>query len=97
MLSHEKGGANMEETPQNTQHEIVATKVYQWLSEWEKVAYDDKHHRRKPDPCFYLFAMSASGLKALTGISRRTVVSSIPVARSVNIIFPNLHFVNPSV
>ena len=62
----------MEETPQDTQREIVATKVYQWLSEWEKVDYDEEHHRRKPTPYFYLFTMPASELKALTGISRRT-------------------------
>lgn len=52
--------------------EITAIKVRQWLPEWDKVQYDEKRHRRYPDPFFYLFTLPASDLKALSGICRRT-------------------------
>lgn len=52
--------------------EIIAIRVKQWLKEWDKVEYDNKSHRRKPDEYFYIFSLSASDLKALSGIQRRT-------------------------
>jgi DGQHR domain-containing protein len=52
--------------------EIGALRVNQWLPEWDKVRFTSKDHKRRPDPCFYLFSLSAAYLKTLTGIQRRT-------------------------
>lgn len=52
--------------------EIIALKVHQWLNSWGKVIFNDKFHRRRPDPFFYIFTLSASKLKTLSGIYRRT-------------------------
>ncbi|MBA7604623.1 hypothetical protein ES703_11749 [subsurface metagenome] len=52
-------------------HEIVAIKVKQWLDEWNKMKFKPEEHRRRPDPYFYMFTLTASYLKALTGIYRR--------------------------
>ena len=51
---------------------IQAIKVRQWFSEWDDIEFDDEAFRRRPKPHFYLFSLSASDLKALTGIHRRT-------------------------
>ena len=50
--------------------EIPAIKVNQWLPEWEEVDFGSTH-RSRPDPHFYLFSMTATDLKRLTGIHRR--------------------------
>ena len=50
---------------------IPALKVKQWLSDWDKVEYDKKSFRKKPEEHFYTFSMSASTLKSLSGIQRR--------------------------
>lgn len=63
----------MEQIQRDTPREIVAIKVHQWLREWEEVAFNDKAYRRRPDPYFYMFTLSASELKALSGIRRRTI------------------------
>lgn len=52
---------------------IVALKVNQWLKEWEDVDFNPEENRAKPNPCFYLFTLSAPELKALTGINRREI------------------------
>src|SRR2546426_3201601 len=52
--------------------EIPALRVAQWLDEWNKVEYEPKLRRRKPDGYFYLFTLPAPRLKALTGVYRRT-------------------------
>jgi hypothetical protein len=54
------------------QREITALKVCQWLEEWDKVSFDVKSFRKKPDNCFYQFSISAAELKALSGIYPRT-------------------------
>lgn len=51
---------------------IAAIKVHQWLPGWDEVSFDESAHRRRPDPHFYVFSLSAAHLKALTGIKRRT-------------------------
>ncbi len=51
---------------------IAAIKVHQWLPGWDEVSFDEGAHRRRPDPHFYVFSLSAAHLKALTGIKRRT-------------------------
>ena len=55
--------------------ELPALKVNQWLSEWKKVPFSPRFHRRQPEPHFYIFKLQASWLKALSGIYRRTVQS----------------------
>jgi hypothetical protein len=51
---------------------VPGLKVNQWFSEWDKVEFSPKFHRRKPEPHFYIFKLRASWLKALCGIYRRT-------------------------
>lgn len=51
---------------------ITALIVRQWLDRWDEVRFDEKHHRRKPEPHFYLFTIPAVELKALSGIYKRT-------------------------
>ena len=52
--------------------QLTALKVQQWMKDWDKVDFDPKELRRKPDPYFYLFTISASNLRALSGIYRRS-------------------------
>lgn len=52
---------------------IPAIKVSQWLKDWEKVQFSPQDHRRKPEPHFYIFSLSASEMRSLCGISRRSV------------------------
>ncbi len=58
--------------PKNGTAELLALKVKQWIQDWEKVKFDTKSHRRKPQPWFYQFSIPASHLKALSGIYPRT-------------------------
>ena len=51
---------------------IQGLKVRQWLPQWDGLEFDETLHRRRPSQHFYLFSMSASDLKALTGIQRRS-------------------------
>lgn len=53
--------------------QIPAIPVKQWLPEWERVDFDSKLGRKKPDPRFFLFAMNAKRLRSLCGIYRRTL------------------------
>jgi DGQHR domain-containing protein len=65
--------------------EITALKVRQWIDEWEKVAFAPKEHKRRPDEFFYLFSLSASYLKMLTGIERRTTKGKLKRASDLGI------------
>ncbi len=56
----------------NDENTISALKIHQWLEEWDDFSYEDRHFRKLPRPYFFMFALSASRLKALTGIYRRT-------------------------
>jgi DGQHR domain-containing protein len=51
---------------------IPALIVKQWLRDWDVVKFSPKAHRREPEPRFYIFSMSASWLKLLSGIERRS-------------------------
>jgi DGQHR domain-containing protein len=65
-------------------HEVLMTKtapasrdvhalvVRQWLEHWDDVKFDERHHRRKPEPHFYMFTLPAVELKALSGIYKRS-------------------------
>jgi hypothetical protein len=50
---------------------VPALKVTQWLRGWNSVSFSPEHHRRKPDPHFYLFTLPAAELRSLCGIARR--------------------------
>ena len=56
--------------------DIQALKVRQWISDWDRVEFSAKLHRKKPLPFFYLFSMPAAQLKALSGIQRRTATQA---------------------
>lgn len=62
----------MSNDQQNDEKTITALKVHQWLEEWDHFNYEDQHFRKRPRPYFFMFALSATRLKALTGIYRRT-------------------------
>ncbi|MFN9875205.1 MAG: hypothetical protein ACK54O_11830, partial [Pseudanabaena sp.] len=55
----------------NKPNKILAIKVQQWLESWDKVRWDESEHRRQPDMHFYLFSLSASRLRKLSGINKR--------------------------
>lgn len=55
-----------------TPRDVTAIVVRQWLDRWNDVKFDDRHHRRKPEPHFYIFSLPAVELKALSGIYKRT-------------------------
>jgi len=52
--------------------QIPALKVRQWLVDWDQVQWDPKERRAEPQHWFYQFSMSATILKALSGIYART-------------------------
>ena len=51
---------------------VQGLKVHQWLPEWDSLEFDESAQRRRPKSHFYLFSLSASDLKALTGVRRRS-------------------------
>ena len=57
--------------PEAPRQEIPALKLHQWLPEWDEVPFPEVGRRRKPDPYFYLFALSATQLRSLSGVYRR--------------------------
>lgn len=56
----------------NASPDVIGIKVNQWLKEWNSVKFSADERRRRPEPQFYLFSLSASELRALAGIYRRT-------------------------
>lgn len=72
-------------TPDKFDLEILAIKVHQWLSDWDKVDFNPQDHRRKPEPHFYMFTLSASDLKALSGIYRRPTMDGYSRESDMNI------------
>jgi DGQHR domain-containing protein len=75
----------MSESVKRFPREIRALKVRQWLGEWDKVSYNSKEHKRRPDEFFYLFSLSAAYLKMLTGIERRTTKDKLKRAADLGI------------
>ena len=67
----------MSDSPKNERARIPALKVRQWLPVWDKVDFTAAEHRKKPDPFFYMFSMSASRLRALSGIQRRDTTNRL--------------------
>ena len=74
-IAHVSGleDSGMNSSEGNGPRTIHGLKVHQWLDEWDHVEFDPTAHRRRPNEHFYLFSMSASDLKALTGIRRRSL------------------------
>lgn len=64
---------------------IPALKVRQWSKGWDRVDYSEEFHRRKPEPHFYLFSLSAVELRSLCGISRRQAAGVVPRAADLGI------------
>ena len=59
--------------------------VRQWLEDWNDIDFDVQSQRRRPEPVFYLFSLSAEDLRALTGIYRRTTEGGLPRVRDFGI------------
>jgi len=73
--------AHIESNPR----QIRAVKVHQWLDEWEKVEFQAKKLRAKPQPHFYMFSLDAHELKALSGIERRSTKGRLSQAEDLGI------------
>lgn len=68
-----------------TTKEVPAIRVTQWLRSWDAVKFDPGARQSKPAPDFFVFAMPAAQLKALTGIYRRSAKSGTPRAKDPNV------------
>jgi DGQHR domain-containing protein len=64
---------------------VPALKVEQWLPSWDKVKFDPKRHRAKPERHFYIFSMAASELRSLCGIFRRQTKGVSPRSADLGI------------
>lgn len=64
---------------------VPAIVVQQWLPEWDEIVFDEQSRRRRPEPFFYLFSLSAKDLRGLTGIYRRTTEGGLPRVRDFGI------------
>jgi len=62
----------MSKDKQKIQLEIPALKVRQWISDWNQVKWNPEERRSEPQHWFYQFSISATTLKALSGIYART-------------------------
>lgn len=51
--------------------DVPALVVRQWLTDWDRVDFDNAKQRAKPQPHFYIFGISARTLRRLSGIYRR--------------------------
>jgi hypothetical protein len=75
----------MKEGRGSASRQVIALRVHQWLREWDKVVFADESHRRRPDPYFYVFALCAAELKALSGIQRRKTDDGLPRSKDLGI------------
>jgi DGQHR domain-containing protein len=71
--------------PRTEQRRIRALKVRQWMPGWNAVSYSADEHRRKPEPCFFIFSMPAAELRGLCGINRRQAAGVVPRAEDMGI------------
>ena len=63
---------------------IPALRVRQWLPEWSEVRFGGEH-QAKPGDHFYIFSLSASTLKTLSGIQRRETRGGLRRAEDLGI------------
>lgn len=60
-------------SPDPSQHRAIpGLKVHQWMAEWDEFEFEESAQRRLPQPHFYLFSLSASDLRSLAGVQRRS-------------------------
>jgi len=52
--------------------DVPVIRVKQWLPEWDTIHFDQDAQQAKPIPYFFLCAIKAKDLKALTGVYRRS-------------------------
>lgn len=50
---------------------VPAIRFRQWLQEWDHYSFDEKAHRRRPEPYLYLFSMKAADLRRISDVYRR--------------------------
>jgi len=55
-----------------------AIKVSQWLAAWNEVEFDEKRHRARPKPFFYILTLPAAELRSLCGIFCRSATGVRP-------------------
>ena len=68
-----------------SRRELRAIVVHQWLPTWDRVTWNPSEHRRRPQPQFYLFTLTAPDLLALTGIYRRSTAGGKPRSKDLGI------------
>src|ERR1051325_3542552 len=64
---------------------IPALKVRQWLTGWDAMSFDSRALQAKPPKHFYLCAIKATDLKALTGVYRRSVRGGVSRSKDPNV------------
>jgi len=64
---------------------IPAIKVKQWLTNWDKVTWEESELRGEPEHHFYVFSMKAHDLKKLSDIYRRDQSSGISRAEDLGV------------
>jgi hypothetical protein len=71
--------------PSGESQKVLAIRVRQWLDKWNEVTFAEELRRRKPEPHFYMFALPASQLKALSAIHRRTTEGGLLRSQDIGI------------
>lgn len=69
----------------HAKREIIALKVRQWLTDWKKVIWSPDERRSEPQHWFYIFNISATDLKALSGIYARSTKERVRGAEDLGI------------
>lgn len=75
----------MNSKERSLRREILALRVRQWLIDWDNVEWNPLERRARPQQWFYLFNISASDLKALSGIYARTIKGRVRGAEDLGI------------
>jgi len=66
-------------------YSIPAIKVRQWLPQWDQIKFDSKAKQSRPQGHFFICAIKASHLKALTGVYRRSTKGGMPRTKDPNV------------
>lgn len=65
---------------------IPALRVNQWLESWNDVEFSEELYKKRPDPFFYIFSISAKKLRKLSGkAKKRTTESRVKGSDEINI------------
>jgi DGQHR domain-containing protein len=64
---------------------VPALRVHQWLPGWSGLDFSVAARRARPKEHFYLFAMKAGELKALSGINRRAATPGKPRSADIGV------------